>query len=97
MRVPLTAWLHQMWIDRPRQHAVVNEYLSIGVQHKHFLADVALRGGVYRAFDPASDGDLANFNGRRELALEIIKICGASPEQLYAAIPQSNPKEERGP
>lgn len=94
MRVPFRDWLWQMWPTHTLRYAVCADYATIGAQHKHFLADVALRGGVYRAFDQRSDGDLANFNGRRELALEIIKLAKVDPDQLFASIP-TKPREEK--
>lgn len=94
MKVPLARWLHEIWPTPLLRHGVVAEYVSIGAQHKRFLADVALRGGVYREYDARSDGSLENFNGRRELALEIIKTARVDPDQLFAIV-ATKPREEK--
>ena len=86
MRVNPVAWFRQIWPHVDGRRAVISDYVAIGSGHKHFLADVALRGGVYRAFDPASDGTLENFNGRRELALELIKLCRVHPQELWGFV-----------
>lgn len=93
VKLKLTVWLWQMWPSHGLRYAVCADYAAIGAQHKHFLADVALRGGVYREFDPASDGTLENFNGRRELALELIKLAKVDPDKLFATIPTA-PRED---
>lgn len=91
--VPLVAWIREAWPFRGQAEKMVRDYSSIGLQHREFLADVALRGGVFRNHDPASDGTIERFNGRRELALEIIKICNIPAPDLYACIP-TKPREE---
>lgn len=88
------AWFTHVWPFAGARHLVLADYAAIGAQHPHFLTDLALRGGVYREFDPATDRDLASFNGRRELALETIKLCKADPSQLFALVPEK-PREEK--
>lgn len=92
--VPLPTWLNKLWPFDAGRRAVVGDYVAIGSQHKHFLADVALRGGVFRAFDPAADGTLEGFNGRRELALEIIKIARIDPQHLFGLLAEL-PREDK--
>ena len=94
IRIPLPQWLYQMWPSPGLRYGVAADYAAIGAQHKLFLADVALRGGVYREWDEKSDGALANFNGRRELALEIIKTAKVDPDLLFASIP-TKPREDK--
>jgi len=89
--VNLVAWLRAIWPYEGRLRAVIDDYAAIGRAHPHFLADVALRGGVFRHHDPASDGPLDNFNGRRELALEIIKATSVDPNRLYSEVIEKKP------
>lgn len=78
------AWFAQMW---PRQaRAVMADCLTIGVQHPHFLADLALRGNVYA---PILDNDpvaAARAEGRRQLALETIKLCNIDPDKMWSML-----------
>src|SRR5262245_20285690 len=92
--IPLPSWLWHVWPTHSERYAVMADYAAIGAQHHHFLADLALRAGVYRNFHPASDRTLEHFNGRRELALEVIKLCKVDPNVLFASIPTAKPAKE---
>lgn len=94
MKIPDREWFRQMWPFGGARHALAGDYATIGAAHKHFLADVALRGGVFRAFDPKFDRNLDEFNGRRELALEIIKLCRLDPQQLFGLMAEK-PREDK--
>ncbi len=80
-------WLRQVW---PRKAAaVVSDYLAVGT-HKHFLADVLLRGNVYRPHPPTDSLYQAGvLEGRRQLAIEITSLAGDRPERLWSFIEQS--------
>lgn len=85
-------WFEQFWID-DRARAVLAEYISVGSQAKLFLADIALRGGVFADPPPQATEYEAGFDaGRRSLALETITLCKADPAQLYDFVP----KQPRG-
>lgn len=86
-------WFRQMWSKSGR--ALAADYATIGAQHPHFLADIALRGYVWV---PIPDNDpvaAARLEGRRQLALETIKLCNMHPDQLFQLLdplPKGEPK-----
>jgi hypothetical protein len=85
-------WFRTVWPRRGK--AVAGEYLSVGT-HRLFLADVALRGFVFTPFPAvATEFEAGKLEGRRSLALEIIRISGEAPERLFAEIEKS-PTPER--
>ncbi|MDE2579960.1 MAG: hypothetical protein KGL46_14245 [Hyphomicrobiales bacterium] len=91
----LPRWFRQMWPDDTARRVVVAEYEAIGRQ-KHALADIALRGGVYSvdATPVASLYDAGVREGRRQMALEIIRICNADPAQLFGFVSAKPRREE---
>lgn len=96
MRINPVAWFAQMWPFDSGRRAVLADYAAVGAQHKHFLTDVALRGGVYGdGHDDASLYQAGKFEGRRELALELIKLCKVDPDQLFALIPKKPRGDDR--
>lgn len=86
-------WLQQTW-PRKRQ-AVLQGYMVVG-REKHFLADIALRGNVFGACHVPGDPATSAVNeGRRQMALEIIKLAGEEPTRLYALIERAPTSAER--
>lgn len=84
-------WLDLVWPSSKPRAEVVHDYLAIG-QHKHFLADLALRGSVYGPCHVPGDPQTSLVNeGRRQLALEIIKLAGEHPDSLFALIERGQP------
>ena len=77
-------WLRQAWPFKAR--AVVASFATIGVQHKAFLADLALRGYVFTPILETDPIAAARAEGRRQLALETIAICNTDPATLFALI-----------
>lgn len=81
----LVRWFRQVWPSDARRMGVLSGYAVIG-QQKLALADIALRGMVYRStFDPNPQTS-AFQQGRQSLALEIIRLAGEDPAALYARI-----------
>lgn len=77
-------WLRTMWPRRWR--AVVSDYSALR-EHRHLLADIALRGGVYSSFPPKAEVFEAGWReGRRSLALEIIKAADTDPAKLMELV-----------
>lgn len=74
MKLPKTlpAWFTlSNWRNDQRRAEIGHDYLGLR-QMPALLADIAVRGRVFSAFDPSQSVDYQN--GRRELALEIIAL-----------------------
>lgn len=82
----LTKLMGQHWPFAGGRAAVVADYATIGAQHKHALADIALRNHVMGDAPAGSDIELAIAEGRRRCAIEIITLCGAGYEELWGMI-----------
>lgn len=73
------------------QRAVLDQWQRLG-ELRLVLEDIALRGGVLspaRPADPArpvSETEILIHEGRRQLALEIIKHAGLDPVALWRSI-----------
>ena len=77
-------WWKSVWRQRQNRILLLQEYMTVGEQ-KLFLADLALRGGVWTTSHvPGDPYSSAVAEGRRQLALEIIKIANESPATLWA-------------
>lgn len=83
-------WFWEVWPSRSR--VVISQALTIGRQHKEFLTDLALRGNVYAPIMVTDPIAAAREEGRRQLALETIKLCGADAQALFALV-EPKPKE----
>lgn len=84
-------WFNAAWPRHKRQ--VVEAYSQIGQHFPLFLADQALRAGVY-IDNNAKDLFEAGINeGRRRHALDTIRLCTARPEDLLNLIEQK-PRED---
>lgn len=77
-------WFRSIWPRSAR--AVVSDYVTIGTQHRHFLADLALRGNVFAPIVENDPVAAAREEGKRQLALETIKLCNADPQALWALL-----------
>jgi hypothetical protein len=92
--IRLVHWLRQVWPNAQRRRHLIGEYAAIGAQHKLFLADVALRGGLYSDIHARGDDTQTFVNiGRRELALEIIQACGESAMRLIELVERPEKKD----
>ncbi|WP_407155182.1 hypothetical protein [Bradyrhizobium sp. STM 3557] len=77
-------WFITAWRDGGKRHLVLSDLAAIGTQHPHFLADLALRGNVFDDSDPPTDPiALGIYLGRRQLALETLKLCKKTPQELF--------------
>jgi hypothetical protein len=81
---PLT-WLERVWPTRHRRAAVIRDYIDVGA-NPAFLADLALRGGVWSPLQAETPERTAYNIGRRDLALEVIKLAGTDPAMLFREI-----------
>jgi hypothetical protein len=91
----LVAWFRNVW---PRQkRAVMREYMQMR-ELQFVLADIALRGGVNAKIpNAANDRQAAVLEGRRQLALEILHICGMEAGRLHDIVERSDvskPKDD---
>lgn len=78
--------LRAFWPSKGRQRAVVAGYEALAA-HPETLADIALRGSVFQAVPPdEGDRQAAVIEGRRQMALEIIKAAGQDPIEIYRQI-----------
>lgn len=89
-------WFTTMWREDKRA-VVLNDFPAIGEKHPLFLADLALRGNVYDDSDPPTDPiALGIYMGRRQIALETIKLCRKTPAQLLTFMtPPTAPETKR--
>jgi len=88
-------WFAAAWRDRGRRQAVLAEYQQLG-RLKYALADIALRGAVFgEAGRTPGDvfGDGIN-EGRRQMAVEIIKLAGEDPTQIWALVERREPRRQ---
>jgi len=83
-------WLRQAW--PLRKQAVVQSFLSIGAEHKLFLAELALRGNAFTPIHERDPVEAHRAEGRRQLALETLAICNVDPMALWALI-ETKPRE----
>lgn len=86
-----------LWQEPQRRSRVLGEYAAIGAQFQYFLTDVAARNFVFSEKPAARDlYEAGKFEGRRELALELVKYCNATFDELHALIerPDHNPKKD---
>ncbi len=78
----IAKWFHAAWPEWSHRAQLARDYQSLG-QMPRLLADIALRGGVFAPRLPARDLYEAGINeGRRQLALETIRIAGTDPAEL---------------
>lgn len=95
MIVDVRDWLERVWPSVMNRQAVMRDYASVG-QLRHFLADVALRGSVWGPCHvPGDDRTSAVNEGRRQLALEILKLAGEEPTRLFTLIERSPASQTR--
>lgn len=88
MKTNWKGWFAHAWPFEGAAKRVLGDYASIGAQHRHFLTDLALRGNVYDEKPDTTDPmEVGIWLGRRALALETIKLCNATPEQLFDFVP----------
>ena len=74
------SWFRQIWPTR--YHNVLADYAAVGGL-KHFLTDIALRGGVFTPHGPTNNlYEAGRREGERTLALHIIRIAGEDPAAL---------------
>lgn len=91
-------WFMRLWPRDPDRRQVLAEYAQLG-RMQRLLADVALRGGVFRpsAADPANLFAAGIVEGRRQLALELIRTAGTDPTILqkicFNPVPKRNSEE----
>lgn len=84
MNLPL--WLRQAWPNVQKRAHVVDGYRALGL-NRLLLADIALRGSVFDAHPAVANLYEAGVaEGRRQMALEIIRLCDADPALLLGVI-----------
>ncbi len=76
------SWFQSAWRASSDRRQVLAEYAQLG-RMRLLLADIALRGGVFRPIPAAADLYQAGIaEGRRQLALELIRTAGTEPALL---------------
>lgn len=80
-------WFQTVWPAKEARIALVGQYAGLR-EKKLVLADIALRGGVWRpAHAPGQDGLTTAWNdGRRSLALEILELSEMRPDELLRLV-----------
>lgn len=85
--IDLFGFIQKVWRDRGNRRAVVSGYEALGRNYPQTLANIALQGGVFSYSMAASHSFQAGvLEGRRQMALDIIRLSRADPEALYALI-----------
>jgi hypothetical protein len=91
---PLDAHLLSAWPTDANRQLVLSGYEAMK-QQPLLLADIALQGGVFLENSPAFDAQsLAIFEGRRQMALRLIKAAGTDPLLLFDLIERRKPRQK---
>lgn len=94
MIVNLRRWLSDIWPDHGAARQLLHEYAILG-SCKLLLADIALRGGAWTSSHVPGDPHSSAYNeGRRAMALEILKLAGQPVDQLLAQLPPLKPRSD---
>ncbi len=87
--------LRKFWPDWRQRRQLVAEYQQLG-RMKAVLADIAKRGSVFNAGQPHRDMWEAGIaEGRRQIALELIRTASLDPALLQSACTDPIPPEGR--
>lgn len=85
-------WFQTVWPNPQKRQAAASQYGAIGPLA---LADIALRGRVWRPSHVPNDPTTTAWNdGRRSLALEILELANMPPDRLKALI-ENRPERKR--
>lgn len=86
MLIDAMAWLRRVWPSSIKRARVIRAYIELG-RSPELLADIALRGSVWSPLHVPGDPVSTAYNvGRRDLALEIVKLAGSDPVVLFNEI-----------
>lgn len=87
------SWFRQIWINPQKRWAVLGEYANLK-NSPYLLADIALRGFVFsRKPAPKDIYEAGKFEGRRELALEIVQLAEVDPAEIFRLV-ERKPEEK---
>lgn len=78
-------WFQIYWPDKSRRRVLFEQYRDLGTK-KTLLADIALRANVFAPIRAETDRQAWIEEGRRQLALEIIKTAQTDLDQLWDLI-----------
>lgn len=76
-------WFAGVWPNAQRRWVVINSYRGLGTHHKEMLADIALRNHVFGPNREETDRMAWIAEGRRQCALEILKLARVDHDALY--------------
>lgn len=82
----VVSWFREAWRGRERDARACLDQWALMKRHDLVLQDIALRGSVFQPFGVADPIELARLEGRRELALEILKQAETDPHRLWQAL-----------
>lgn len=89
--------LRAFWPDLRERRQLVAEYGQLG-RMRMLLADIAKRGGIFAAGNHHGDLFAAGVaEGRRQIALELIRTAGLDPALLQKACTDPVPDPRRQP
>ncbi|CAM5767159.1 Bbp19 family protein [Bosea minatitlanensis] len=93
----LIAPLRAFWPNLRERRQLVAEYQQLG-RMRILLADIAKRGGIFSAGPRQPDLYAAGVaEGRRQIALELIRTSGLEPAELQKACTDPIPVDHRRP
>ena len=82
----LQAWFNAAWPSRERRSRLAAEYRALA-ELDNVLADIGLRGSLWNtAPGNLTLFDAGVFEGRRQMALELFRICKTDPALIFSTI-----------
>lgn len=90
------AWFLKSWPGAARRHRVMQGYVALGQERPELVTDIALRGGLFAAVPIAVQApyQAGVLEGRRQMALEIVRLSHLSFDELYRLVePLTSTKE----
>ena len=90
----LARWFAAAWPDRGKRRDAATGYAVLR-ERPLTLADIALRGSVYQAILETDPIAAARAEGRRQLALEILRLAGMDPARLIPLIDPPDLRKDR--
>lgn len=95
----LANWLANAWRSGFARRRVIEGYEALGRHHPETMADILFRAGVFQpAHAPGQDAATTQWNdGRKSLALEILRMANADPLALLNEAERLKPTQPTQP
>lgn len=84
----LVEWFRQAWPYEAEKRALAAEYSLMRATMPLVVADIMLRGGVFGTHGTVrNEYEAGRLEGRREMAVELLRIIEADPRDVFKRIP----------